>query len=60
MKMRYSNLLEGKTEIFPTFLHFLSGLENFSIADAKVALNDFKFCENQHNKSYTLLRSIYP
>lgn len=28
MKTRYSNLLEGITEIFPTFLHFLSGLEN--------------------------------
>jgi len=60
MKTRYSNLLEGITEIFPTFLHFLSGLENFSIGDAKIALNDFKFCENQHNESYTLLSSIYP
>jgi hypothetical protein len=60
MKTWYSNLLEGITEIFPTFLHFLSGLENFSIGDAKIALNDFKFCENQHNKCYTLLSSIYP
>lgn len=60
MKTRYSNLLKGITEIFPTILHFLSGLENFSIADAKIALDDFKFCENQHIESYTLLRSIYP
>jgi len=59
MKTRYSNLLEGITEIFPTFLHFLSGLENFGI-DAKIALNDFKFCENQHNRNCTLLSSIYP
>jgi polyferredoxin len=60
MKMQYSNVLEGITEIFPTILHFLSGLENFSIADAEIALNDFKFCENQHNERYTLLRSVYP
>ena len=60
MKKWYSNLLEGITEIFPTILHFLSGLENFSIADAKIALNDFKFCENQRNESYTLLRSVHP
>jgi hypothetical protein len=60
VKTRYSNLLEGITEIFPTILHFLSSLKNFSITEAKIALDDFKFCENQHNKSYTLLRSVYP
>ena len=60
IKTWYSNTLEGINEIFPTILHFLSSLENFSIADAKLALNDFKFCENQHNESYTLLRSVYP
>jgi hypothetical protein len=51
MKTQYNNLLKDITEIFPTFLHFFSHLENFSIADAKIALNDFKFCENQHNKA---------
>ena len=37
-------ILEGVTEIFLTRLHFLSGLGNFSTADAKIALNDFEFC----------------
>jgi hypothetical protein len=60
MKKRYSNLLEGITEIFPTFLNFLSGLENFGTADVKTALNDCKFRENQRNKSHTLLRCVHP
>jgi hypothetical protein len=52
MKTQYSNLLEGITEIFPTFVHISFGLENFSIADAKTTLHNCKICENQCNKSH--------